>query len=119
MVKQNGVTLIGLIFFLALGTIVTLIGFRVVPFYIDFFTMRGMLQNLATEKRNATDRELRRDFEMRLSSNYLNGYNSGDLEIDRDQGYLTLIVPMSDKKPLVGGVSLVMELEAKGSAILQ
>jgi hypothetical protein len=119
MVKQRGVTLIGLIFFLALGTIVALIGFRVVPFYIDYFTMRSMLQNLATEKRDAPDRDLRQDFSMRLSTNYLNGYKPSDLDINRDQGYLTLTVSMSDKKPLVGGVSLLMELDAKGSALLK
>lgn len=118
MKKQKGVTLIGLVFFLALGTIVALIGMRVAPFYIDFFTMRSMLQNLATEKRKATDREIRRDFDMRASTNYLTGYSSGDLVIDRDNGYLTLTVSMNDKKSLVGGVSLLMELDAKGSAIL-
>jgi hypothetical protein len=115
---QRGVTLIGLIFFLALGSMFALIGMRVAPFYIDYFSMRSMLQNMATEKRAAPDRELRRDFEMRANSNYLSGYSSADLIIDRDKGYLTLSVPMRDKKSLVGGVSLLMELEAKGSAIL-
>ena len=116
--SQQGVTLIGLAFFLALGTIVALIGMRAAPFYIDYFTMRSMLQNLASEKRTATDRELRRDFDMRANTNYLIGYGSGDLVIDRDNGYLTLTVSMSDKKSLVGGVSLLMELDAKASSIL-
>ena len=98
--------------------IVALIGMRAAPFYIDYFTMRSMLQNLASEKRTATDRELRRDFDMRANTNYLIGYGSGDLVIDRDNGYLTLTVSMSDKKSLVGGVSLLMELDAKASAIL-
>lgn len=116
---QRGVTLIGLIFFLALGTIVALLAFRVVPFYIDYFTMRSMLQNMASERSNATDRELRYNFEMRANTNYLIGYKSSDLMIDRDNGLLTLSVQMSDKKPVGAGVSLLMELEAKGSAIMK
>jgi hypothetical protein len=117
--SQQGVTLIGLIFFLALGTIVALIAFRLVPFYVDFFTMRSMLQNIATEKRDAPDRELRKDFEMRAVTNYLSAYRPSALEINRDQGRLTLSVHMTDKKALVGGVSLLMELDAQGSAILK
>jgi hypothetical protein len=119
MARQKGITLIGLIFFLTLGTIVALIGFRVVPFYIDYFTMRNMLQNLATEKRDAPDRELRNNFDMRSSTNYLRGYKPSDMEISRDQGRLTLTVHMSDKKALVGGISLLMELDAQGSSILK
>lgn len=119
MKTQKGITLIGLIFFLALGSLVALIAMRVAPFYIDFFTMRSMLGNMAMEKRGATDRELRRDFDMRANSNYLTGYSGSDMVIDRDNGYLTLTVFMTDKKSLVGGVSLLMELDAKGSAILK
>jgi hypothetical protein len=117
MKTEKGVTLIGLMFFLALGTIVALIGFRVVPFYIDYFTMRSMLQNLATEKRDAPDRDLRRDFDMRANTNYLIGYTAKNLDISRDKGRLTLSVDMSDRKPLVGGVSLLMELTAEASAV--
>lgn len=114
---QRGVTLIGLIFFLALATIVALLAFRVVPFYVDYFTMRSVLQNLATEKRDATDREFYKDFEMRASANYLNAFSAKDLNISRDHGILTLSVQMTDKKPVGAGISLLMELEAKGSAI--
>lgn len=117
MKTQRGVTLIGLIFFLFLGTIVALLAFRVVPFYVDYFTMRSMLQNLASEKRDARDRELMQDFEMRANANYLNAYRAKDLEINRDQGVLTLSVVMTDKKPLGAGISLLMELEAKASTI--
>lgn len=116
---QKGITLIGALFFLALAAIVALIGFRVVPFYIDYFTMRGMLNNLASERAEATDMELRRDFDMRANTNYLTGYGAKDLDISRDEGMLTLSIAMSDKKPLVGGVSLLMELEAKGAARLR
>jgi hypothetical protein len=119
MKTQRGVTMLGMLFFLALTASVALIGFRVAPFYIDYFTMRSMLNKLAGEKGGATDGELRRDFDMRANTNFLTGYSAKDLDINRDEGMLTLSVAMSDKKPLAAGISLLMELEAKGSARLQ
>ncbi len=119
MKQQRGVTLIGTIFFLILFAGVALVGFKVVPFYIDYFTMKSMLGNLASEKTKDSDGELRQGFAMRASTNYLIGYEPSDLEIDRDHGLLTLTYYMERKAPLVAGVSLLMQEEAKASAPLK
>ena len=119
MTRQRGMTFIGLIFFLVLFAGSALIAFKVVPFYIDYFTMRSMLNNIASEQTNATDSELRLSFARRANTNYLIGYSTSDLDIERDRGYLTLTVPLERKSPLFGGVSLLMELEAKAVAPLK
>lgn len=116
---ERGITLLGTMFFLMLFAICALIGFKVMPFYTDYFTMRGMLRNMATEMRSATDTELRNGFSMRANTNYLNNFKPSDMVIDRSQGMLTLTVDVSKKVPLFTGVSLCMQLDAVGEATLK
>jgi hypothetical protein len=119
MKRQSGVTLIGVIFFLGLISVVALLGFKVTPFYIDYFSMQSMLKNLATEKTGATDTELRYAFAKYANTNYLNAYSPNDMTIDRGQGMLTLSVDVDKKAPLFAGITLCMHLEAKGEASLR
>jgi hypothetical protein len=116
---EKGITLLGTIFFLALVAVCALIGFKVAPFYVDYFNMRSMLRNMAVEMRSATDSELRRGFSIRANANYLNDYSPQDMTIDRTEGILTLTVEVTKKAPMVAGVSLCMKLDAVGEAPLK
>lgn len=117
--SERGITLLGTIFLLMLLAVGALIGFKVAPFYIDYFNMRSMLRNMAVEMRSATDSDIRRGFSIRANANYLNDYSPQDLIIDRTEGILTLTVEVTKKAPLVAGVSLCMKLDAIGDAPLK
>lgn len=120
MQRQNGFTLITLLFLLALAIGVALVAFRVVPAYMDYFTVRNSLENiLKTGGVDQSNESLRDSFEKRLDVNFVKNVTARDLEIDKDGGMLTLRVPINRKEHLVGGVSLSIDLEATASAPLQ
>jgi hypothetical protein len=119
MQKEKGFTLLTLLFLLALGIVVAMISFKVVPTYIDYMTVTKTLENILLEGTDKTDSDLRKTLDARLNVNFIRDLSSKDLEISKDDGMLTLVVPINRKEHLVGGVSLSIDLEAKASAPLR
>lgn len=113
--RERGLTLIGLIFILFFAAILALVAFRVIPAYIDYFTIKHSLQTLLDEGTDQSDADLRASLDKRLNVNYIQDITARDLEISRDGGMLTLTVPISRKEPLVGGVSICVDLDAIAS----
>lgn len=116
MKQECGFTLISLLFLLALAGVVALIGFKIVPAYIDYFTIKSTLQNILADSDDQSDIGLRTTLDKRLDVNYIEDITSRDLIINRDNGVLTLTVPVSRKKHLVGGISVCVDLDATASA---
>lgn len=114
--QERGFTLISLLFLLALAASVALIGFKIAPAYIDYFTIKHTLQNILAEGTSQTDADMRASLDRRLDVNYIEDITARDLQISRDNGVLTLTVPISRKKPLVGGISISVDLDATASA---
>lgn len=117
--RERGLTLIGLIFALILAAAVALVAFRIVPAYIDYFTIKHSLASILEEGGDQSDMALRKTLDMRLNVNYIAGMNARDLVIDRDNGMLTLTMPINRKEHLFGGVSVCIDLEAKASTSLK
>lgn len=115
MKRERGLTLIGLLFLLALAAGVALVGFKVAPAYMDYFTVKNSLENILAEGTDQDDASLRSTFDRRLDVNFVKDITAKDLHISRDDGMLTLSVPISRKEHLFGGVSVCVDLEAKAS----
>lgn len=117
--RERGLTLIGLLFMLVVVAVFALVAFRVVPTYIDYFTVRHSLQSILAEGGDQSDGDLRATFDKRLNVNYIQDISDKDLEINRDNGMLTLTVPISRKSPLFGGVSICVDLDATASTAVK
>lgn len=116
MQRQNGFTLITLLFLLGLAVIVAMVGFKVVPTYMTYFSVRSSLENILKEETLQSNEAIRASFAKRLDVNFIQDITAKDLEIYKEDGQLTLTVPISSKKQLVGGVSVCVDLEATASA---
>jgi hypothetical protein len=114
--QERGFTLISLLFLLALAAGVALVGFKIVPAYIDYFTIKHTLQNILAEDTDQTDVSLRSSLDRRLDVNFIKDIDSHALHISRDDGVLTLTVPIARKEHLAGGISICVDLEATASA---
>lgn len=120
MQRYKGFTLITLLFMLGLAVIVAMVAFKIVPAYMDYYTVKNSLKNvLEDDGVTQSDAALRDSFDRRLNVNFIREITARDLEIIKEDGVLTLLVPISRKEHLVGGVSICVDLEATASVPLK
>jgi len=79
---QRGVTLMGLIILLFILIFVALLGFKLIPAYIDFYTAKKAVNAIARERQGATVAEIRRSFDNRAAIDDIK-VRASDLEITK------------------------------------
>jgi hypothetical protein len=83
---------------------------------MDYYAIKGTLNNMLAEDGPKSNEHLRSSFAKRLDVNFIKSVDARDLDINTEDGMLTLTVPIYKKGPLFGGVGVYVELEAKASA---
>ena len=111
MQKQQGVTLIGFIFMAALIAALGIIVFRTIRIYTEFFTVRKILKSINTESSEATPADIRKQFDLKASADYVSDVKSRDLEITKENGKVVVAVTYSKTVPLFSNVSLLFDFE--------
>ncbi len=111
MQKQQGVTLIGFIFMAALVGALGIVAFRAIPIYNEFFTVRKILKSINTESSEATPADIRKQFDLKASADYVYDVMSRDLEISKENGRVVVSVSYSKTVPLFANVSLLFDFE--------
>lgn len=113
---QQGFTLGGLLIFLAFMAGVATVAFKLVPVYMDYYAVQKTLDAMARDGLGGDNTAIRQDFDKRASINFLRDITGRDLKIQREGGKIEMVVEISRKSPLVGGVSLSVDLEARAVA---
>lgn len=114
--RQSGITIIGFLFVAAVFLSLALIGFRVLPSYIEYFSVEKILhQILAGAPEGITLTEARRDFERRSGADYIDSVYASDIELTKQGNEITVSASWTKTLHLVGNVSLLLEFEASAS----
>jgi len=111
--KQSGLSILWFIFVVVVALIATVVGFRVLPAYIEYFSIQKALQESLRDVRdlNATS-ELRRSFQKKADAGYIESVDGRDIEIKKVGNEFTANVVWTRKLHLVGNASLLLEFEA-------
>jgi hypothetical protein len=110
---QRGFTLVGFIFVAAFAIAAVMIGFRMVPAYIEWYTVKKVMANtLQTSKEGFTIYQFRRDFDLKASADYVDSVHGSDIEVTKDGNQLVATASWTRVLHLVGNVSLLLEFEA-------
>ena len=112
MQRQRGVTLIGFIFLAALVASLGIIAFRAIPIYNEFFTVKKIIKSINTESSEATPADIRKQYDLKASADYVYDIKSRDLEITKENGRVVVSVTYSKTVPLFANVSLLFDFEA-------
>jgi Tfp pilus assembly major pilin PilA len=110
--NQKGVTLIGFIFLIAIVGALGVVAFRALPIYNEYFTVKRILKSINTESNEATPGDIRKQFILKASADYVNDIKASDLEITKENGRVIISVAYSKTLPLVANVSLLFDFEA-------
>jgi hypothetical protein len=116
--RQQGISLVGLIFVLAVIGFVLVLGLKIVPTYTEY---RAIQNAIITAKSNGHGSviEIQKSFDASAVAGYISSINSRDLIIDKVNGETEISFAYEKKIPLVGPASLLLEYEgttAKGGA---
>jgi len=114
---QRGLTTIGWVVVLALVLSYVFIGIKVVPAYIEFFSVKKILATMAKDPGFSTmsPAELRNSFERRLAIDYVSAVTSQDLDIAKENGENVVSVEYSQKIPLFYNISVLLDFSASTS----
>jgi sensor histidine kinase regulating citrate/malate metabolism len=111
--RQRGLSMVGFLFIAAVVVVCVMIGFRVLPAYIEYFSVQKALeQALADAKDLNSAAEVRNAFQRRADAGYIESVQGRDIDIAKTKNEVTASASWSRKLPLVANVSLFLEFEA-------
>ncbi len=88
--RQRGLTMMGFLFVTVVVVIAALISFRVIPAYIEYFSVQKALEGALNDSKDLSRADVRRLVERRLGAEYIDSVHASDIEVDqvrqRDHG---------------------------------
>lgn len=114
MKQQRGLSLIGLIIISAVLVFVAIIGFKLLPAYIEYFTIKRVVQDLANgyEVRGGAPRDVMYAFDRRATIDDITSIRGSDLEVTKQGDGFEVVATYAKRVPLFGNVSVCIDFEA-------
>ncbi|HEX9301119.1 MAG TPA: DUF4845 domain-containing protein [Casimicrobiaceae bacterium] len=114
--RQQGLTLIGFIIVAAVIVIFVVVGARMTPAYIEYFSVQKSLEKTLADVKDPTSQtDVRKTFDRYLATDYIDSVTARDLEVTKQGNEVTLSVAWTRKLHLAGNVSLWLDFEAAAS----
>ena len=111
--RQRGITLMGLIFGSFLLVLVALLAMRLLPSYIEYFTIKKAVVSIGHEMagREASVTDVRRAFENRSAIDDIRSVKSTDLEISREGNGYYIAASYRREIPLFANIGVYIDFE--------
>lgn len=105
--RQRGITLVGLIFVLAILGAVGVIGMKVVPTVVEYYSIKKAVAS--AKAAGTTISEIQAAFDRQTDVGYIDSISGKDLEIVKDSDGIEISFAYPKKIPLFGPASLLIE----------
>ena len=112
--RQRGVTLMGLLMASFLIVLVALLGMRLAPSYIEYYSIKKAVVGIAndTRGRGATMSEVRRLFENRQAIDDFKSVDAKDLEITKEGNDYVIVASYRREVPLFANIGVYIDFVA-------
>lgn len=108
--RQNGLSLVGFIFTIAILAVVAVLGMKVVPSVMEYSAIKKAL--VFAKNSGTTAPEIRSSFDKQATTGYIESVSGRDLDITRGSSGIDVSVSYQKKIGLFGPVSLVIDYVA-------
>jgi len=105
--RQRGITLVGLIFVLAILGAIGVLGLKVVPTVVEYYSIKKAIASAKTS--GTTIAEIQAAFDRQTDVGYIDSITGKDLEIARNGDEIEISFAYPKKIPLFGPASLLIE----------
>ncbi|HET7033791.1 MAG TPA: DUF4845 domain-containing protein [Casimicrobiaceae bacterium] len=114
--SQRGLSMIGFLFVAVVVVVCVMIGFRVTPAYIEYYSVTKALERSLNETKDLSSAaEIRKSFQRFADAGYIESVNAKDIEIVKNKNEITASASWSRKLPLVGNASLLLDFDASAT----
>ncbi|HSS46442.1 MAG TPA: DUF4845 domain-containing protein [Burkholderiales bacterium] len=114
MKRQQGLTMTGFLFLAIALVFAALLGFKVLPAYLEYFSIQRALSGMAhdLDLQTATPKEIRSSFDNRAAIDNITTITGQDLEIDKEGNRAVVRAIYAQKIPLFANISAYIEFQA-------
>ena len=111
---ERGLSLLWFLFVIVVILVVAVVGFRVTPAYIEFFSVEKALQQTLIEVSNpANTADVRKAFQRKADAGYIESVDGKSIDIAKEGNEFIASADWSRKLHLVGNASLLLEFHAE------
>jgi len=114
--RQRGVSIMGLILGSVVLIFVLLLGMKLFPPYLEFFTAKKHITQIANEQRAGTVGDVRKAWQTKTAIDDVAAINEKDLEITKDGGEIVISFAYRKEVPLFANIGLVLDFAASSKA---
>lgn len=114
--RQLGVSLVGLILGAIALIFVLLLFMKVFPPYLEFFTAKKFIMQIAQEQRGGSVLDIRRAWQLKTAIEDVNSINEKDLEITKEGGEVIISFSYRKDVPLFANVGVYLDFAASSKA---
>ena len=110
--NQRGLTIIGFLLVAAVVVIFALVGFRVLPSYIEYYTVQKALEETLADQANITPQDIRRSLERRINADYVDSVRASDVTVSKEGNQVVASLEWQKTLHMVGNASILLEFQA-------
>jgi hypothetical protein len=113
--NEHGITIMGFLFVAVVVVTIALVGFRVMPAYIEYFAVKKALQTALEDAPSGTVGEVRRAFDRKAGAGYIESVQPSDIQVARQGGVITATATWQRVLPMIGNASILLDFDATAS----
>ena len=113
---QLGLSLTGMIFGAVVLIFVLLLGMKVLPPYLEYFTAKKFIIQIAQEQRGGSVLDIRRAWQLKTAIEDVHSINEKDLEITKEGGEVVISFSYRKDVPLFANVGVYLDFAASSKA---
>jgi hypothetical protein len=115
--SQRGLTIFGFLITAAVVVVFALVGFRVIPSYVEYYSVKRALED--TMRGGSVDsnnpQAFRTELERRLQTSYVENVKARDVILQRTGGQTTAELSWERRLHMVGNAYILLEFEVNSA----
>ena len=112
---QRGVSIMGLIIALVIFIFIALLGFKLIPSFLEYNSMKGAIVAIAKERQSASVAEIRRAYEARQAIDDFTSVKASELEVTKQGSQVVIAFAYRKEIPLFANVGLYIDFAANSA----
>jgi len=110
--RQYGLSLSGLVFGSIVLIFVVLLGLKLAPDYMEFFTAKKAIEAIARDNPGGTPIEIRKAFDARQAIDNMPSLTPNDLDITKEGGQTVIAFSYRKEIPLFANLGIYIDFQA-------